>query len=103
MDERPIDQLTLRDLFGNTEWLVRELGEHLEQSFLPKIRAVEQMVQSHAKPAEMEETPDSTVRSRVAAMLGSDDYSQKLFSQLESHLAAIDERARQAVQQREVT
>lgn len=101
LDERPIEQLTLRGLFGNAEWLVRELNEHLEQSFLPRIRAVEQVVQSHAKPAERAEIPDSTVRSRMAAMLGSDDYSQKLFSQLENHLTAIDERSRQAVQSRE--
>lgn len=103
VDERPIEQLTLRGLFGNAEWLVRELSEHLEQSFLPRIRAVDQLVQSHAKPAVRDEVPDSTVRSGVAAMLGSDDFSQKLFTQMESHLAAIEERAQRAVQQRETT
>jgi hypothetical protein len=101
VDERPIEQLTLRDLFGNSEWLIRELSEHLEQSFLPRIRAVDQLVQSHSRPAERNEIPDSTVRSRVAAMLASDDFSQKLFSKLEAHLTAIDERSQRAVQQQE--
>lgn len=103
MDERPIEQLTLRGLFGNAEWLMRELDEHLEQSFLPRIRALDQVVQSHANPGERDEIPDTTVRSRVAAMLASDDFSQKLVLQLENHLTAIDERGRHAIQQRETT
>lgn len=101
MDERPIEQLTLRDLFGNAEWLVRETIEHLERSFLPRIQSTEDVVRSYNIPSERQEVPDSTVRSRTAALLASDDYSQRMFSRLERHLAAIDERAMRALQQRE--
>jgi hypothetical protein len=101
LDERPIEQLTLRELFGNTEWLVRELNEHLEQSFLPRVRTVIEVVSSFDKPAERDEIADSTVRSRMAALLASDDYSQKLISRLEQHFSAIDEKARRAVEQRD--
>lgn len=101
MDQRPIEQLTLRDLLSNAEWLVRETIQHLEQSFLPRARTAEDLVRSYNIPAERREISDSTVRSRMAALLGSDDYSQTMFSRLEQHLAAIDERAQRAIQQRD--
>jgi hypothetical protein len=100
VDERPVEQLTLRELFSNAEWLVRESTEHLEQSFLPRIRAVEELVRSYAKAPERNEIADSTVRSRMAALLGSDDFSQTLFSRLERHLQAIEQGAERAVEQR---
>ncbi|HTI50812.1 MAG TPA: hypothetical protein VL475_07670 [Planctomycetaceae bacterium] len=102
MDERPIEQLTLRELFGGSERLVRELTEHLEQSFLPRLRAADDLVRSYNKPAERNEIPDTTVRSRIAALLGSDDFSQRLFTRLERHLTAIDDGAKRAVSQRDV-
>ena len=100
MDDRPIEKLTLRELFTNAEGLVRELNEHLEQQFLPRLRAVDELVRSHAKPEERKEIADSTVRSRMAALLDSDDFSQKLYSRLERHLVAIDQGAAQAIQGR---
>ena len=100
MSERPIEQLTLRELFTDAEMLCRELTEHLEQSFLPRIRAVEQVVRNHNKREEREEIADATVRSRTAALLGSDDFSQQLFSRLEGYLAAIHDRAGRAVNDR---
>jgi len=100
VDDRPVEQLTLRELFSNAEWLSRELNEHLEQAFLPRLRAVEDVVKSYANPAERDEIADSSVRSRMAALIGSDDYSQKLISRLERHLLAIEEGAQRAVLQR---
>lgn len=101
MDERPIEQMTLRDLFGSSDRLVRELTEHLEQSFLPRMRAAAEAVRSYNQAAERDEIPDSTVRSRIAALLASDDFSQHLFDRLERHLAAIDEGAKRAVSTRD--
>lgn len=98
MDKRPIEQLTLREMFTDVEFLVRELTEHLEQSFLPSIRSVEELVRPQSRSAN--EIPDSTVRSRMKALLGSDDFTQALFSQLESYLKAIQEGAKKAVQER---
>lgn len=100
MAERPIEQLTLRELFTNAEWVVRELTEHLEQSFHPKLQALQEMVKSYAKAEERDQTPDSTVRTQVAAVLSSDDFSAALFEKLEKHLEAIDERSRQAAKEK---
>ena len=96
MTERPIEQLTLRDMFTNAEWLLRDVVAHLNQAFRPKSRAVIELVQVRL-PEERDAIPDSTVRSQMATLLASDDYSQKLFQKLDSYLAAIDERAQGAI------
>jgi hypothetical protein len=100
VDERPAEQLTLRERFTSAEWLIRELLEHLEQNFLPKSRAVEELVRSHARADERREFADTTVRTRVAALLASDDFSQTLLNKLERLLTAIDEGAHQAITER---
>ena len=98
VDNRPIEQLTLREMFSDVEFVVRELTEHLEQSFRPRIRAVEEVVR--ADSPDRKDAPDSTVRSRMAALLGSDDFTQTLFSRLECYLKAIQEGARKAIHER---
>ena len=95
--ERPIEQLTLRELFTNAELLIRELSEHLQQSFQPTLRALEQVVGSYAERETRHSILDSSVRSQVASLLNSDDYSQKLFSRLNELLSAIDERSLRAI------
>ena len=100
MDNRPIEQLTLREKFSDVEYLVRELTEHLEQSFLPRIRSVEEIVRPDSRAADRGDVPDSTVRSRMTALLGSDDFAQTLFSRLECYLKAIQEGARKAIHER---
>jgi hypothetical protein len=96
MAERPVEQLTLRDMFTNAEWLVRDLAAHLNQAFRPKSRALIELVETRS-PEERDAIPDSTVRSNMAAILSSDDYSQTLFQKLDRYLAAIDERAEGAI------
>jgi hypothetical protein len=100
MDDRPVEQLTLRELFSHSEVLARELSEHLEQSFLPRYRAVEDLVRSYDHAAERKEISDTSVRSRMATLLASDDFSQTLLSQLERYLKAIDDGARRAIRHR---
>lgn len=97
MAERPIEQLTLREIFTNAESLIRDLQDHLQNSFQPKSRAVEDLVRSHNIASERDAIADSTVRHHVAEMLGSDDYSETLIRKLDQYLAAIEERAREAI------
>jgi len=97
MAERPIDQLTLRELFTNTEWLIRDLTEHLQQSFRPKSQALGGLVRSYQIPEERDAIADTAVRTHAAALLGSDDYSQNLIEKLDRYLEAIDERSHAAV------
>jgi len=97
MADRSIEQLTLREMFTNAESLIRDLEDHLQNSFHPKSSAVEEKVRSHSIPSERDVIPDSTIRYHVAELLGSDDYSQLLIKKLDQYLAAIDERSRQAI------
>lgn len=97
MAERPIDQLTLRDMFSNAEWLIRDLSEHLKQSFHPKSRALGELVRSFRIPDERNAIADTAVRTHVAALLGSDDYSQTLIQKLDNYLKAIEERSQEAL------
>jgi hypothetical protein len=97
MAERPIDQLTLRELFTNTEWLLRDLTEHLQQSFRPKSEALAELVRLYQVPEERDAIADTAVRTHAAALLDSDDYSQNLIKKLDRYLEVIDERSHAAI------
>src|SRR5882672_8848476 len=71
MGERPIDQLTLRELFTNAEWLIRDLTEHLKQSFHPRSQALNELVRSYQVSEERDAITDSAVRTHAAALLSS--------------------------------
>lgn len=100
LSERPLDQLTLRELFTETEMLVRELIEHLEQSFHPQLRSLEELVQFRKTLEERNQVGDSTIRNQVAAVLDSDDFSQKLLHRLDGCLEAIREGSHRALRER---
>jgi hypothetical protein len=97
MAERPIAQLTLRDIFSETEWLIRELSEHLKQSFHPKSRALNEMVRSSNLPDARDQIADSAIRIQAAAVIASDEYSQTLIQKLDRYLKAIEERSQEAL------
>jgi hypothetical protein len=97
MAERPIEQLTLRDIFSEAEWLIRELSEHLQQSFEPKARSLGESVRSYKIPEERDAIADSTVRTQAAALIASDDYAQTLIQKLDRCLTAIEERSQGAL------
>lgn len=97
MAERPIDQLTLREMFTNAEGLIRDLSGHLKQSFQYKLRVLDDVVKSYKVAAERDAIPDATLRTNAAALLSSDDYSQVLFQKLNHYLTAIEERSQAAI------
>jgi len=97
MTERPISDQTLRDMFTNAESLIRDLLDHLKNSFHPKSRALADLVKSHSMPADRDAIPDSTVRQHVSEMLSSDDYSATLLKKLNQYLIAIEERSTEAI------
>jgi hypothetical protein len=97
MAERPVDDLTLRELFTNAEWVIRDLADHLRQSFHPKSQALDELVRSYQIPEERDAIADTAVRTRAAALFSSDDYSQTMFEKLDRYLTAIDERSHTAI------
>lgn len=97
MAERAIDQLTLREMFSDAEGVVRDLSEHLHHNFHHKMRIVGGLVRSYKIPDERNSIADTAVRTEVAALLASDDYSQTLFQKLDRYLKAIEERSQSAI------
>ena len=90
MVERSPDQLTLRQLFTEAERLTRELTEHLEQGFLPKVQNLVRLADPshldvHGNPAE-----DISIRNCVAQVLESELYTDRLYERIETYCAAID-------------
>jgi hypothetical protein len=97
MAMRPIEQLTLREMFTSAESLIRDLVEHLDKSFHPRLRALGELVRSPHIPDERDAIPDSSVRTHVSTLLSSDDYSQAFFEKLDRYLQAIEDRSREAI------
>src|SRR5258708_31000565 len=97
MSERPIEQLTLREMFTNAESLLRDLVEHLDKSFHTKTRALGELVRSYNSPEERDAISDGAIRTQVSTLLGSDDYSQAFFQKLDRYLQAIADRSQMAI------
>jgi len=94
MSEQALEDQSLRERLGHAEQLLRELSEHLAQSFLPQLRRAMELVDSKAAE-EQEEVADSTVRSAMAAVLKSDDFSQQLINSLDPYLRSIQKEVEQ--------
>ena len=93
------DQLSLRERIGQTETLVRELHEHLSQSFLPKVKSAREAILPSEGGATAEEVPDSTVRSLMADVLKSDEFTLALLKRLEPYLRSIQRGVREILEE----
>ena len=98
MAERPVDQLTLREMFTGAEALLRDLEDHLRNSFLTRFREIQELAGSYTQVELCESIPDRTIRHHVAELLGSDDYAESLIKKLDQYLAAIAVRSQEAIE-----
>lgn len=89
MSDQPIEEMSLRERLGHTEQLVRELSEHLNQSFLPKLRTASDLVRTNVATSERDDIPDSTVRSAMSALMKSDHFTQSLIDKLDPFLKSL--------------
>ena len=97
MAERPIEQLTLREMFTSAELLIRDLIEHLDKSFHPRSRDLGELVRSYNVADERDAIPDGAIRTQVTTLLDSDNYSQAFFQKLDRYLQAIEDRSQGAI------
>lgn len=92
MVERTLRQMTLREMLIEAERLARELGEHLDQAFIPKCHELTRLVRPiNGEPPDVRSLEDVTVRTHAARILESDTFSDKIFEQLSEYCRAIDE------------
>jgi hypothetical protein len=87
VSDRPLDQVPLRELFVHAEHQARDLAEHLELNFLPKLQHLDETV--HPK-TDADDILDITVRNRAAQVLESDKFTQQLLQKMHDCLNAID-------------
>ncbi len=85
MAEPSVDHLTLRDKFKGADRLSRELTEHLEQGFIPKVHEMMRLVQPLRTGVFPTDVQDVTVRNHATAVLESENYTDQLWEQLEAH------------------
>lgn len=87
MADRPLDQMPLRELFVHAEHQARDLAEHLDLNFLPKLQALDELVH---KKGEGEEARDISVRNRASDVLESNQFTQQMLQKIHDCLNAID-------------
>ncbi|MCR9233984.1 MAG: hypothetical protein NXI29_23540 [bacterium] len=88
--KRDLSQLTLREMFSNTERLTAELADHLELGFLPKNQQLIRMVRVLPEGVEKRRVEDISVRNQADDLLKSDQFTQELFTKLDEYLEAIE-------------
>ena len=91
MTERSADQMTLRETFTGSERLTRELIEHLEQGFLPKVVELQKLVRPHSDVQIDPALQDAALRNSAIRLISSEEFSNQLFERLQSYCVRIDQ------------
>jgi hypothetical protein len=90
VSERALEGLTLREKLIEAEKVTRELIDHLERGFLPKVHQLRRLARRGNEPEHQEEITDVSIRSTVDQVLHTDDYTRQLSTRARNLLAAID-------------
>lgn len=80
------DSLPLRDRIREAEKLTRDLTDHVQNTYLSRVRELEQMTTQEAPPV-----GDMTVRMGVARTLQAHDNMEQMWEQAQRYLASIRE------------
>jgi hypothetical protein len=86
---RAIDGLTLRDKCREADRILRELADHLEQSFLPKARSLRKLARGHEQGYDPSIVRDVTIRSQASALLEAEQYTARLDEESKLFFTAI--------------
>ena len=81
-----IDQLTLREKLRDAAHCVRELAEHLELGFVPKVHELRKLSRQPDSTSNVPPVADLTIRSHVSSVLESDRFTAGLNENLEKYL-----------------
>jgi hypothetical protein len=85
-----IESMTLQEKVKKTEQLMRELIEHLDLGFSPKLKKLQKISRVGKSQSQLEEIGDLTIRTHVALVLESEKFSQELFAKLTLYTSAIE-------------
>jgi hypothetical protein len=84
-----IDKLPLREKLRDAAHSVRELVEHLELGFVPKVHELRRLSRQPDPASNLPPVADLTIRSHVSAVLESDRFTAGLNENLEKYLQSI--------------
>jgi hypothetical protein len=84
-----IDNLTLREKLRDAEHVLRELAEHLEQGFIPKVHELKKISRQPDPASGAAPVADVTIRSYVSGVVERDRFTGGLVESLEKYLNAI--------------
>ncbi|GAB4138079.1 MAG: hypothetical protein Tsb009_05990 [Planctomycetaceae bacterium] len=90
MADRPVDELTLREVFTEAERHSREMIDHLEKGFLPKSHSVLKLVRNEGTEPELGDVEDITIYNTAERLLKSEEFSEQIYSRLETLMIRID-------------
>ncbi len=90
MAERRPENLTLRELFVNSDRFARDLIEHLEQGFIPKTDTLINLVRPTQDGTPAANVKDITIRNQVASLLESENFTEQLSSKLKKYFDIIE-------------
>lgn len=89
-----LESMTLRQKLIEADKLARELKDHLERGFVPKVHKLRRITRQGSDLDE-EDVTDVTVRSAVDQVLESDEFAHNLCQALRRFLTSIDDEIRQ--------
>ena len=92
-----IQNQTLRERLTEAERLTRELADHVNQGFLPKLSELRRVVKHQEGRPSQDEATDTTVRTYADGVFESDDFTQQLYDKLAAYLNSIDSEVRRMV------
>lgn len=96
MSDRPLDQMPLRELFVHAEHQARDLAEHLDLNFLPKLQSLDELLHPKAGAGVAR---DITVRNRAADVLESDNFTQQMLQKIHDGLNSIGDALQRRAEQ----
>ncbi len=87
MEPEKIAQLTIREKLRDCEHLARDLGEHLQQNFLPKITELQSLAVPNLQ--QEERVADISIRNSAQAVLESERFTARLDEDLIAYAKSI--------------
>ena len=94
---RTIEGLTLRDKCREANRVLRELADHLEQGFLPKVKSLRKLARSAQEGYDPSLVRDVTIRTHASALLEAEQYTAKLDGESKQLFVAIATEVEQLV------
>ncbi len=88
---RAPEKLTLRDKCRDAARGVREVVDHLENSFLPKVHNLQKLARAREPSFDPSAIRDVTIRTHAATILEAEQYTAKLDEEFRKLLNAIAE------------